>query len=148
MSVHTGSCRCGRVRLGVTGAPMLTMACHCTGCQRMTASAFSLSSLYHQDAVTIEGETVMGGMQGELQHHCCAFCLSWVFTRADFLGPLVNIRSTMIEGGAAAKPFIECWLEEKLPWVSIGATHAYRQFPPEAQFPALMAEFARQSVRG
>jgi hypothetical protein len=23
--------------------PLLTMACHCTGCQRMSASAFSLS---------------------------------------------------------------------------------------------------------
>ena len=51
MTVHTGSCRCGKVGISVTGAPMLTMACHCSGCQRMTASAFSLSSLYHQDAV-------------------------------------------------------------------------------------------------
>jgi hypothetical protein len=142
MTGQTGSCRCGRVTLSVDGPPMLTMACHCKGCQRMTASAFSLSSLHHQDSVTIAGETVMGGLQGDLQHHCCAFCLSWVFTRAEFLGPLINIRSTMIDGGAEAPPFIECWLEEKLPWVSIGARHAFPQFPPEEQFPALMTEFA------
>jgi hypothetical protein len=38
-----GGCRCGRVRLRITALPLLTMACHCTGCQRMTAGAFSLS---------------------------------------------------------------------------------------------------------
>lgn len=142
MGEMTGSCRCGRVRIGVQGAPMLTMACHCSGCQRMTASAFSLSSLYHEDAVSIEGETVLGGMQGELRHHCCAFCLSWVFTRAEFLGPMINLRSTMLDGGATEPPFIECCVEEKLPWVVIGARHAYPQFPPSEAFPALMAEFA------
>jgi len=39
-----GGCRCGRVRVKVTAAPLITMACHCTGCQRMSASAFSLSA--------------------------------------------------------------------------------------------------------
>jgi hypothetical protein len=39
-----GGCRCGQVRIKVSSAPFLTMACHCTGCQRMTARAFSLSA--------------------------------------------------------------------------------------------------------
>ena len=30
----------------MTVPPFLTMACHCTGCQRMTASAFSLSAAF------------------------------------------------------------------------------------------------------
>ena len=51
----TGSCRCGQVRITARGAPLMTFACQCTGCQRMTASAFSLSALYPDDAVTIEG---------------------------------------------------------------------------------------------
>ncbi|WP_103173093.1 GFA family protein [Paracoccus sp. SY] len=137
-----GGCRCGRVTIAVSGPPLLTMACHCRGCQQMTASAFSLSSLYAQDAVSIEGETILGGLRGELRHHCCAFCLSWTHTRADFLGPLVNIRSTMLEGGSDQPPFIECWLEEKLPWVSVGATHGFARFPPVEGFAALMADFA------
>ncbi|MBW4665756.1 MAG: hypothetical protein KME01_16440 [Chroococcus sp. CMT-3BRIN-NPC107] len=35
-----GSCRCGH-RIKVSVPPLLTMACHCTGCKRLTASAFS-----------------------------------------------------------------------------------------------------------
>ena len=41
-----GGCRCGRVRLRVEAPPLITMACHCTGCQRMSASAFSLTVQY------------------------------------------------------------------------------------------------------
>ena len=32
-----GGCRCGQVRLTDQRAAASTMACHCTGCQRMTS---------------------------------------------------------------------------------------------------------------
>ena len=40
-----GGCRCGEVRFRIAAPPVITMACHCTGCQRMSASAFSLSAV-------------------------------------------------------------------------------------------------------
>ena len=48
-----GSCRCNRVRFSVSQPPVITMACHCTGCQKMTASAFSLSALIPASAFTV-----------------------------------------------------------------------------------------------
>jgi hypothetical protein len=45
----SGRCRCGQVQFEVESAPLITMACHCTGCQRMTGSAFALSALYMSD---------------------------------------------------------------------------------------------------
>ncbi|MFV0410200.1 MAG: GFA family protein [Paracoccus sp. (in: a-proteobacteria)] len=141
----TGTCRCGQVKLSVTDAPVATFACHCTGCQRMTASAFSLSALYPQDALTVEGDTVLGGIKGDLRHH---FCPSWLYTTADIMDPFVNIRTTMFENGPALTvPFIECWTDEKLPWTQTGARHAYPGFPPEEAFMELLSEYAasRQS---
>jgi hypothetical protein len=38
-----GRCRCDEVEIRLSTPPILTMACHCKGCQRMSASAFSLS---------------------------------------------------------------------------------------------------------
>ena len=38
-----GACRCGAVTLRIGAPPILTMACHCRGCQKMTGGAFSLS---------------------------------------------------------------------------------------------------------
>ena len=59
--IHHGGCRCGWVRFAVAGVPLATMACHCEGCRRMTASAFSVSGLYPLDAFRItQGDTVRG----------------------------------------------------------------------------------------
>eukprot|EP01132_Coremiostelium_polycephalum_P021607 gene21607-25645_t len=38
-----GGCRCDRVRFTVTEKPLITMACHCTGCQKMSSSAWMFS---------------------------------------------------------------------------------------------------------
>lgn len=144
----TGSCRCGQVRITVRGPAIMTFACHCAGCQRMTSSAFSLSAFYPDDAVTIAGETVLGGLKNpQLAHHFCPNCQSWLFTRSAYLGPVVNLRSTMLEGGPADEPpFIETWTAEKRPWAETGATHSFAGFPPPADFGPLMAEFANRQV--
>ena len=54
-----GGCRCGRVRLLIGAPPLLTMACHCTGCQRMSASAFSLSAAIPSEAFTVSNLAFM-----------------------------------------------------------------------------------------
>lgn len=144
--ITKGGCRCGQVQLTVRGRPVLTMACHCTGCQKMTASAFSLSALYPQDAFTVSGlEPVIGGMHGELQHFCCPHCKSWMFTRAAMMGPFVNVRATLLDDAASFRPFIETMTSEKLAWVTTPAVHRFAKFPEMDQFGALMAEFAAAS---
>lgn len=144
-SDQNGECRCGRVRFHVHGEPLITMACHCTGCQRMTASAFSLSSLYAAEGFEVTaGEPVIGGLRGATRHFFCPDCLSWLFTRPEGLPGFVNVRSTMLEEAASHRPFIETWTAEKLPWATTGAQHAFEKFPPPESSPALLAEFAER----
>lgn len=143
MSVSEGACLCGQVRLRVTGAPLMTMACHCRGCQRLSASAFSLSSLYPSAAVEVtEGEPVIGGLHGPNQQYFCPHCLSWLFTRPPALGDLVNVRSTMLDNAADYRPFMETYVRDQLPWAATGAVHSFDEFPPRERFPALLGEFA------
>ena len=140
---HDGGCRCGAVRFRVKGRPMITMACHCTGCQKMTASAFSLSSFYPLESFeVVQGETVLGGLQQELKHHFCQDCKSWMFTRAGAIGPFVNVRSTLIDDSRGYKPFIETYTCEMLPWAQTSAVHSFEKFPPMERFPELMAAYA------
>ena len=40
---QTGGCQCGALRYEVTQAPQLVYTCHCTDCQRITSSAFSMA---------------------------------------------------------------------------------------------------------
>ncbi|MER0237562.1 GFA family protein [Fulvimarina sp. MAC8] len=138
-----GGCRCGRVRFKVKGRPLVTTACHCTGCQKMTASAFSLSSLYATEAFELtSGETVIGGLHGEARHHFCDHCKSWLFSYHPKIEGFVNVRATMLEDAATYEPFIETYTSEMLPWARTPALHSFEKFPPPGEFSALMAEFA------
>ena len=137
-----GGCRCDRVRMRVDAAPLMTMACHCTGCRRMTASAFSLSVLVLAEGFTVTaGEPVIGGLHG--RHFFCPHCKSWMFTRpGGGLDHLVNVRPTMLDEHAWFVPFMETYTREKLPWASTPAVHAFPGVPAMDEFPALLAEFA------
>lgn len=137
-----GACRCGRLRIRTTAAPILTAACHCTGCQRMSASAFSLTAMFPVSAFAVtEGEPVIGGMHGELRHFHCSHCKSWVFTRPHGFEDFVNVRPTMFDDVSWFVPFIETCTSEKLPWASTPARRSFEQFPAMTDLAALVAEY-------
>lgn len=146
-TVHEGTCRCGAVRFEVQGPPMVTMACHCTGCQQMTASAFSLSSLYPLESFKLtQGEPVEGGLKGTPKHMFCPGCMSWLFTRIEEQGPpMVNIRATLLGNAQEYRPFMETFTSEALPWAKTGARHSFEKFPPPEAYPEILAEFAAQT---
>jgi hypothetical protein len=50
-----GGCLCGRVRFRTTQAPMRTLACHCTFCQKVTGSSYFAESMFAMDAVQLDG---------------------------------------------------------------------------------------------
>ncbi len=142
-----GGCRCGQLRFRVNAAPLITMACHCTGCQRMTASAFSLSELHSSDSFEIlSGEPVIGGLHGATRHFFCSHCMSWVFTRPEGLDAFVNVRATMLDDARGFTPFIETYTGEMLPWAKTPAVHSFETLPPMEQYPKLVAEFAQRTV--
>jgi len=144
-----GGCRCGRVRFRVTGDALVTMACHCTGCQRMTASAYSLSGLYPAEAFAVtQGEPVLGGLHGATRHFHCAHCKSWLFTQPEGLDAFVNIRTTMLDAPMSAPPFLETYTEEALPWAATGASYSFQKFPPPESFGTLMQAYAESLASG
>lgn len=145
-SPKSGRCRCGQVQFEVSSEPLMTMACHCTGCQRMTASAFSLSTLYPSQSFTItSGRPAIGGLHGKTRHYFCSYCMSWLFTRPEGLEDFVNVRATLMDDARFFSPFLETYTDEKLPWATTPARHSFNRFPPVEQFPALLAEFAEAS---
>jgi hypothetical protein len=140
-----GGCRCGAVRFRVTAPPLITMACHCTGCQRMTASAYSLSAAIPSEGFAIiRGEPVIGGMRGATHHFFCPDCMSWMFTRPEGMDWFVNLRPTMLDRTAWFSPFIETWTREKLAWATTPAVHSYETLPAMNAYDGLLADFAKQ----
>ena len=142
-----GGCRCGEVRLRVSAPPLLTMACHCTGCQKMSASAFSLSAAIPAAGFAVtQGEPVIGGLHGAARHYFCPHCKSWMFTRMEGLEAFVNLRPTMLDDASWFSPFVETYVSEKLPWATTGAAHSFPKFPAMEEFGGLMQEYAARAA--
>ncbi|MDO9342317.1 MAG: GFA family protein [Pseudomonas sp.] len=143
---HEGSCRCERVRFSVSAAPVMTMACHCTGCQKMSSSAFSLSALIPASAFTVtQGCPVISGLHGADRHYFCPHCMSWLFTRPHGIDEFVNVRATLLDNANSYVPFMETWTREKLPWVSTLAVESFEQLPEPQAFARLLQAYAEFS---
>jgi hypothetical protein len=144
-----GGCRCGAVRIRVTKPPLLTGACHCAGCQRMTASAYSLTVTVPADGFEVtKGEPVLGGLKGPVSHHFhCPGCLGWLFTRAEGFDWFVNLRASALDEHGWFEPFVEVWTSEGLSWAHTGAPHRFEATPEMADWERLMAAFAAEGAR-
>jgi hypothetical protein len=139
-----GQCRCGEVRLRMTAPPLMTAACHCTGCQKMSSSAYSLSvAIPSEGFAVIAGEPVIGGLHGAARHYFCPNCMTWMFTRPEGMDWFVNLRPTMLDDPSWFEPFIETWTSEALPWARTPAVHSYKALPGFEDFPPLIEEFAK-----
>ena len=142
-----GGCRCGAVRIRVTRPPLLAMACHCTGCQSMSAGAFSLSLAILTDGLEIvSGDPVLDGL-GRDMHHFCPRCMTWMFTRPPGMDWFVNLRPSMLDDHGWFVPFVETWTSEKLPWAQSPARHSYGKVPGLPEFEPLIAEYAEKGAR-
>ena len=143
-----GACRCGQVRLLVSAGPIITGACHCTGCQSMSASAFSLSVAIPAAGFAVtQGEPVIGGLHGATRHYFCPHCMTWMFTRPEGLDFFVNVRSTMFKEAAQLAPYVETYAAEKLPFAQTGAPRSFETVPPMEAWEGLMQEYAAWVAR-
>ncbi|HEY4240490.1 MAG TPA: GFA family protein [Kofleriaceae bacterium] len=142
----TGHCRCGDTQLRITQPPMLTTACHCTGCQRMTGGAYSLSvGVPTPGFELVAGSPVIGGAHDpSVNHYMCPRCMSWVFTRVPSLPFFVNVRATMLDDLSWFSPFVETFTAEALPFAKTGAPHSYAKLPSNEEFMRLSGEYAAQ----
>ena len=129
--------------------PLLAGACHCTGCQKMTGSAFSITLTVPSDGFKVTvGEPIRGGLGSGVSHHMhCPKCLSWVYTRADGFDWFVNVRATMLDDDGWFAPFVELWTDEKLPWAQTGAPRSYQRDPDLAEWEELMQAYAQEGAR-
>ena len=75
-----GGCLCGAVRFRTTQAPLRTIACHCTFCQKVTGSSYFAESMFPMNAVEFNGgamkcyEHVSDGSNKKVFVHFCAHC--------------------------------------------------------------------------
>lgn len=83
-SQQEGGCLCGAVRFRVQTAPLRTLACHCTFCQKMTGTAYYAESIFPIGAVEFSGIEMSryvhrsDGSGKQVHLHFCPVCATTV----------------------------------------------------------------------
>ena len=143
-----GGCLCGGVRFRVSAPPLLTIACHCTGCQKLSASAYSLTIAVPSDGFAVtRGELVIGGLHGPHRQLYCPHCKNWMFTHPHGLDFFVNVRATMLDEHHWYAPFVEVFTSEKLTWAMTSVVHSFATQPDLEGYAPLVEAFAREGAR-
>jgi len=120
---QTGGCQCGKIRYEITEVPQLVYTCHCTDCQRITSSAFSLGV-----ALPATAFRLTAGQPRDLQRmpdsgrlntrFVCPDCASWVNTLPR--GGVIRVRAGTLDDTSWVRPTRHIWTRSKQPWVNLG----------------------------
>ena len=119
---QTGRCQCGAVRYEITQPPQLVYTCHCTDCQLMTSSAFSMGVVLPPNTFNlVQGwphPVVRTADSGRLTRWwICTKCGSWVFSGPDALGSARIIRGGTLEDTSWLHPTAHFFTRSKQPWI-------------------------------
>jgi len=142
------SCLCERVKMRISAPPLLTVACHCKGCQKLTSGPYSLTTIVPASGFEVRGETpVIGALHGPHRHYYCERCKSWLYTIPHGFEEYVNFRPSMLDDATWVVPLVDVVTREKLPGVVSGAKYSFEYNPEPAEFPRYIEAFAREGAR-
>jgi hypothetical protein len=120
---QTGGCQCGALRYEVTDAPQMVYTCHCTDCQRLTSSAFSMAIVVADGAFRLTGgeprplqKTADSGRVNTVW--ICRQCGSWICS-APTPGSTLRVRAGTLDDTSWLRPTVHFWTRSKQPWVAL-----------------------------
>lgn len=119
-----GRCTCSADRHRPTRAPLFTHACHCSGCQRETGTAFALNAKIETEASQVSGaveEVTIPSASGKGQVIArCPICRAAVCSHRAGLGRLTAFVGVGTLADPAACPRdVHIFTATKLRWLAL-----------------------------
>jgi hypothetical protein len=119
---QTGGCQCGAIRYEITAAPELVYTCHCTDCQRLTGSAFSLGIVVPEAAFRLTGVEPRGLQRkadsGRVNTRLvCPQCGSWICGMPR--DGVNRVRAGTLDDTSWLRPTRHIWVRSKQAWVDL-----------------------------
>ena len=116
-----GGCLCGAIRYRVTQEPLCLVLCHCTNCQKQTASDRSPVMFVPVDGLEfIKGETKtlrVQGSSGTMQsRHFCGGCGSPIMTQPDARPEIRTLKAGTIDDPSWLEPTAHIWVASAPPY--------------------------------
>lgn len=119
-----GGCACGQLRYRLTAAPPLVYTCHCTDCQTLSTSAFTLSATIPEETLQVTGEirtwartTTESGVP-QIAHECPT-CGVRVFSKTARTPGRLTLRLGTLDNTGWVSPVVALWMQSAQPWVRL-----------------------------
>lgn len=128
MTIRTASCRCGQLKVAVTGDHVRFSVCHCLNCKKRSGSAFAVQARWPKEHVRIEGTSKtfvkVADSGNRATFHFCPDCGSDVYYEIDGkfddkFNDLVAIPVGTFDDPYFASPDYSVWEQRKHDWVEI-----------------------------
>jgi hypothetical protein len=120
----TGSCQCGNITYVATQAPLASLACHCTECQKLSSSVYSTALVFKTEGITFEGEfakwerTSASGRRNIA--YFCPTCGNRIYHFDPDMPEVTRLKSGTLDSGPIPAVQVNQWLASKPDWVPIG----------------------------
>lgn len=120
--VLLGGCFCGNLRYRVDAVPRFVIACHCTDCQKFSASAFSLSAIIPTRAFGVTSQTQLRGIDKTADNGAistrfvCPDCATWISTQTTSSTELMIVRPSSLDDHSWVQPVAQLFTRSALPW--------------------------------
>jgi hypothetical protein len=121
-----GGCHCGLISYEAQVEPEKVGVCHCTDCQALSGSAFSVFVPVTKEAFRLRGEPkiyVKTAQSGNRRAQAfCPQCGTRIYASAEKDPRVFNLRIGTVRQRAALAPKMQAWCGSALPWVmNLGA---------------------------
>jgi hypothetical protein len=116
----SGGCQCGKVKIDVTGEPMVAVNCHCLVCQRLSGSGHMFFLVYPAASVTIKGEPSKFSYVAEsgkmATRHFCPACGSQLYGTSEQMPGTYGISASCLEDTSAYRPRLTAFAKRLQAW--------------------------------
>jgi len=122
MPDRSGGCLCGAVRYSLKSEPRAIAICHCTHCQRLSGSAFSLNIVIPEADYEQTGETTLyvdSGDSGQpVQRHFCGRCGSPIYAVTALSPGKVVVKAGTLDDLEGLQPKAEIYTDHAATWLA------------------------------
>lgn len=128
----TGGCHCGALRYQLSAAPLMIYNCHCTNCQKITGSAFTVAATVPEAALAfVTGAPARFEWKadsGALRFGWfCASCGGRIANGQSPSNGVLSLRSGTFDDTSWVEPVGDIWTKSAMPTMTFGAITAEGQ---------------------
>ncbi len=119
-----GSCQCGKINYEITEPFLYQVVCHCTDCQKLSATSFSISSILPQDAFKLLSGTLkkwsrIADSGKQVDCYFCPECGNRIYHHSPDKPEYIRLKPGTLEDTAVINPQAHAWVKRKQAWVEI-----------------------------